>query len=58
MEGLNERIKMLRSELGLNQSEFGERIGVKKSGQHLGIWKNQFDYPKRRLDLQGVQCLP
>ena len=31
MEGLNERIKMLRSELGLNQSEFGERIGVKKS---------------------------
>ena len=31
MEGLNERIKTLRSELGLNQSEFGERIGVKKS---------------------------
>lgn len=31
MEGLNERIKKLRSELGLNQSEFGERIGVKKS---------------------------
>lgn len=31
MEGANERIRELRTELGLNQSEFGERIGVKKS---------------------------
>lgn len=31
MEGVNERIRELRTELGLNQSEFGERIGVKKS---------------------------
>lgn len=31
MERVNERIRELRTELGLNQSEFGERIGVKKS---------------------------
>lgn len=31
MEGANERIRELRTDLGLNQSEFGERIGVKKS---------------------------
>ena len=31
MDGVNERIRELRTTLGLNQSEFGERIGVKKS---------------------------
>lgn len=29
---MNERIKLLRKELGLNQTEFGERIGLSASG--------------------------
>lgn len=31
MDGVNDRIRLIRSEMGLSQSEFGERIGVKKS---------------------------
>lgn len=28
---INERIKLLRKELGLNQTDFGEKIGIKVS---------------------------
>jgi len=37
---LNERIKQLRKELGLNQTEFGKRIGIKQgsvAGYENGI---------------------
>ena len=31
MSTINERVALLRKELGLTQDEFGERIGIKKS---------------------------